>query len=238
MYIPHLASQGRLAVTAPGAWPPHNCWHSPLRGAHMGPAGQVGCTPGCGRGFKADLIPAHSPMTSRTKTTHPTPIHRFTGFLGGYTDRFGRRSASRKTRPPTTSRTPSKIAISRTEAASPSMCRTLHRLQRTGLCQYCWPRVLVAIRRPTHYEGVTMRCSRSSALDEWSAAMGVICLFLFLPPRPRERGTAWGLHPMGAGLWSREWRSMCGCLMPWTGRDSARADCARVEGPGQKGSCD
>src|SRR5689334_6913922 len=36
-----------------------------------------------------------------------------------------------------------------------SMSRTLHRPQRTGSCQYCWPRVLVAIQRTTHYENVT-----------------------------------------------------------------------------------
>jgi hypothetical protein len=35
-------------------------------------------------------------------------------------------------------------------------------------------------------------------------------------------------------LWSREWRSSCGCLMLWTGRGSTRAGCARVEGPGQR----
>jgi hypothetical protein len=63
---------GRLAVTAPRAWPPHNCWHSPLRGVHMGPAGQVGSTPGCGWGFEADLIPVHSPMMSRARMIHPT----------------------------------------------------------------------------------------------------------------------------------------------------------------------
>jgi hypothetical protein len=86
---------GRLAVTVPRAWPPHNCWHSSLRGAYRGPAGQFGSTPGCGWGFEADLIPAHSPMMSRTTMIHPTPIHRFTGFLGGPGDRFGRRCASR-----------------------------------------------------------------------------------------------------------------------------------------------
>ena len=39
----------------------------------MGPAGQVGCTAGCGWGFEADLIPAHSPMMSRTRMIHPIP---------------------------------------------------------------------------------------------------------------------------------------------------------------------
>ena len=61
----------------------------------MGPAGQVSCTAGCGWGFEADLIPAHSPMINRTVMIHPIPIHRFTGFLGGAGDRFGRRRASR-----------------------------------------------------------------------------------------------------------------------------------------------
>ena len=50
----------------------------------------------------------------------------------------------------------------------------------------------------------------------------------------RERGTAWGLHLISAGLWSREWRSSCCCLMLWTARGSAPAGCARVEGPGQR----
>ena len=88
---------GRLAVTAPRAWPPHNCPHSPWRGAHMGPAGQVSCTAGCGWGFDADadLIPVHSPTMSRTRMIHPIPIHRFAGFLGGSGDRFGSRCASR-----------------------------------------------------------------------------------------------------------------------------------------------
>ncbi len=92
-----LAARGAqcLAVTAPRARPPHNCWHSPWRGAHMGPAGQVGCTAGCGWGFEADLIPVHSPMMSRARMIHPIPIHRFTGFLGGPGDRFGRCCASR-----------------------------------------------------------------------------------------------------------------------------------------------
>ena len=61
----------------------------------MGPAGQVSCTPGRGWGFEADLIPVHSPMMSRTRMIPPIPIHRFTGFLGGSGDRFGRRCASR-----------------------------------------------------------------------------------------------------------------------------------------------
>jgi hypothetical protein len=61
----------------------------------MGPAGQVGCPAGCGRGLEADLIPAHSPMMSRIMMTHPIPIRRFTGFLGGPGDRLGRRRASR-----------------------------------------------------------------------------------------------------------------------------------------------
>lgn len=113
--------------------------HSPWKGTQMPPVGQTSGPAGRGWGFEAGLIPAHSPMVSRTRTSPPIPIHRFTGLLGGSGDRLGRRCASRKTRPPTTSRTPSKIAISRTEAASPSMSRTLHRLQRTGSCQYCWP---------------------------------------------------------------------------------------------------
>jgi len=61
----------------------------------MGPAGQVSCVAGGGWGFEADVIPAHSPMLSRARTIHPIPIRRFTGFLGGYADRFGRRCASR-----------------------------------------------------------------------------------------------------------------------------------------------
>jgi hypothetical protein len=76
------SSSGRLAVTAPRAWPPHNCRHSPWRSTHVDPAGQVSCTAGCGWGFEADLIPAHSPMMSRTRTIPPIPIRRFTGFLG------------------------------------------------------------------------------------------------------------------------------------------------------------
>lgn len=64
----------------------------------MGPVGQGGGGPaGCGWGFEADadLTPAHSPMMNRTRMIHPIPIRRFTGFLGGYDDRFGRRCASR-----------------------------------------------------------------------------------------------------------------------------------------------
>ena len=61
----------------------------------MGPAGQVSCVAGGGWGFEADLIPAHSPMLSKTTMIHPIPIHRFTGFPGGSGDRFGRRCASR-----------------------------------------------------------------------------------------------------------------------------------------------
>jgi hypothetical protein len=62
----------------------------------MGPVGQGGGGPaGCRWGFEADLIPAHRPMMSRTRMIHPIPIHRFTGFLGGYANRFGRRCASR-----------------------------------------------------------------------------------------------------------------------------------------------
>jgi len=115
---------------------------NPWKGAQMPPVGQTSGPAGCGWGLEAGLIPAHSPMVSRTRTSPPIPIHRFTGFLGGSGDRLDRRCASRKTRPPTRRRTPSKIAISRTEAASPSISRTLHRLQRTGSCQYCWPLVL------------------------------------------------------------------------------------------------
>jgi hypothetical protein len=60
----------------------------------MGPVGQGGGggPAGCGWGLEADLIPAHRPMMSRTRTI---PIHRFTGFLGGFCERFGRRCASR-----------------------------------------------------------------------------------------------------------------------------------------------
>jgi hypothetical protein len=62
----------------------------------MGPVGQGGGGPaGCRWGFEADLIPVHRPMMSRTRMIHPIPIHRFTGFLGGYANRFGRRCASR-----------------------------------------------------------------------------------------------------------------------------------------------
>lgn len=62
---------GRLAGTAPKglAWPPHNCPHSPWRGAQMAPVGQTSGLAGCGWGFEADLIPAHSPMMSRTRTS-------------------------------------------------------------------------------------------------------------------------------------------------------------------------
>ena len=82
VYLALPCSGPRLAVTAPRAWPPHNCPHSPWRGAHMGPGGQVSCTAGCGWGFEADadLIPAHSPMLSRTRMIPPIPIHRFLGF--------------------------------------------------------------------------------------------------------------------------------------------------------------
>jgi hypothetical protein len=83
------------AVTAHRAWSPHNCRHSPWRSTHVGPAGQVSCIAGCGWGFEADLIPAHSPMMSRTTMIDPIPNHRFTGFLGGSGDRFGGRCASR-----------------------------------------------------------------------------------------------------------------------------------------------
>jgi hypothetical protein len=61
----------------------------------MAPVGQFSGPPGGGWGFEADLIPTHSPMMSRTKRIHPVPIHRFTGFLGGSGDRFGKRCASR-----------------------------------------------------------------------------------------------------------------------------------------------
>jgi len=63
----------------------------------MAPVGQSGGggPAGCGWGLEADLIPAHRPMMSRTRTIPPIPIHRFTGFLGGSGDRFGRRCASR-----------------------------------------------------------------------------------------------------------------------------------------------
>jgi hypothetical protein len=61
----------------------------------MGPVGKVSGTVGCGWGFEADLIPTLSPMTSRTKMVHATPIPRFTGFPGGSGNRFGRRCASR-----------------------------------------------------------------------------------------------------------------------------------------------
>src|SRR6516162_10280740 len=116
-----------------GLGPPHNCWHSPWSGAHMGPAGQVGCTAGCGWGFEADLIPAHSPMMSRTRMIHPIPrppIHWLPERPCPHGHRLWRplRQALREqvTRPPTTSRTPSKIAISTIEAASPSVSGTLH----------------------------------------------------------------------------------------------------------------
>ena len=50
----------------------------------MDPDGQGGCTAGCGWGFEADLIPAHSPMMSRT-TIDPSnpnpPIHWLPGRL-------------------------------------------------------------------------------------------------------------------------------------------------------------
>ncbi len=54
------------------------------------------------------------------------------------------------------------------------------------------------------------------------------------PFRPgRKRGERPGAFARQVpGLWSREWRSSCGCLMLWTGRGSARAGCARVEGGG------
>jgi hypothetical protein len=42
----------------------------------MGPVGQGGGGPaGCGWGLEADLIPAHRPMMSRTRTIQPIPIH-------------------------------------------------------------------------------------------------------------------------------------------------------------------
>ena len=87
------AKELREGVVTKGqrGWPPHNCGHSFWRGAHMGPAGQGGC----GGGFEADLIPAHSPMMSRTRMIDPIPIHRFTGFLGSAGDRLCRRCASR-----------------------------------------------------------------------------------------------------------------------------------------------
>jgi hypothetical protein len=40
------------------------------------------------------------------------------------------------------------------------------------------------------------RPARLPAPDGWSAVTGLICLLL--PPRPREGGTAWGFHPIGA----------------------------------------
>ena len=61
----------------------------------MGPVGQVSGTAGCGWGVEADLIPIHSPMTSRTRMIYATPIPRFTGFMGGSGDRFDRHCASR-----------------------------------------------------------------------------------------------------------------------------------------------
>jgi len=57
-------------------------WHRFWRGAHMGPAGQVSCTPPGGWGFEASF-PAHSPMMSRTRMIHPILAHECTGFLGG-----------------------------------------------------------------------------------------------------------------------------------------------------------
>jgi hypothetical protein len=75
------------------------------------------------------------------------------------------------------SRTPSKIAISRTEAASPSMSRTLLRTQRTGACQYCWPLVLVAIQRPTLYERVLVHWPRVQTPRQLHAA-GSACWLL------------------------------------------------------------
>ena len=41
------------------------------------------------------------------------------------------------------------------------------------------------------------RPARTPVLAGWSVVMGVIGLLL---PPGRERGTAWGLHPIGAGV--------------------------------------
>ena len=60
--------------------------------------------------------------------------------------------------------------------------------------------VLVILDRPSSL-GVNLvltldRPLRLPVAVGWSAVVGAICLLL--PPRPREGGTAWGLHPIGA----------------------------------------
>jgi hypothetical protein len=76
----HLTACGAQTVLAGGGQGAF--WHSLWRDAHMGPAGQVSCTPPGGWGSEASF-PAHSPMMSRTRMIHPIPAHERTGFLGG-----------------------------------------------------------------------------------------------------------------------------------------------------------
>ena len=93
----------------------------------MPPVGQLGSgLAGCGWGFEAGLIPAHRPMMSRTRMNPPNPnppIYRLPGRL-----RRSLRQALREqvNEAPITSSALSKITISRTDAASPSIFRTLH----------------------------------------------------------------------------------------------------------------
>ena len=98
--IPRISRTFLLGKTGRGPlgldWLPHNCPHSPCMSVQMPPVGQFRSgLAGCGWEFEAGLIPAYRPMMNRTRMTPPIPIHRFTGFLGGSGDRFGRRCASR-----------------------------------------------------------------------------------------------------------------------------------------------
>jgi len=129
----------------------------------MGPAGQVSCVAGGGWGFEADVIPAHSPMLSRPGRSIQSQS---ADSLASWADMpialaGVARAGKRGPRPRAGRR--GKIAISTTEAATPSMSQTLHRPQRTGACQYCSPLVLAAIQRPTHYERVLARWLRAES---------------------------------------------------------------------------
>ena len=102
----------------------------------MGPAGQVSWVAG-GWGVEADPIPAHSPMPSRTRKTHPNPeppIH----WLPGRLRRSLRPALCEQiNEAPDHEQDAEQDRNQQAEASSPSMFRTLHRPWRTGACQYC-----------------------------------------------------------------------------------------------------
>ena len=78
------------------------------------------------------------------------------------------------------------------------------------------------------WPGLVASCSRS-----WVVRGGRH--LLLLPPRPGDGGNGLGPSPDRCrGLWSREWRSSCGCLMLWSGRGSARAGLCSGGGAGPK----